>query len=70
MKTSNKTKFLVSLLTIILFLIGAASCATYKENAKTIGGAVGVSARDGAENQVRDEVPENHQEQIYRNEVN
>lgn len=69
MKTSNKTKFLVSLLTIILFIIGAASSQS-SQNATTIGGAVGVSERDGAENQVWEEVPENYQEQIYRTEVN
>ena len=64
---SNKTKILVSLLTGIIFIIGAASCATSQE---VTGNAVGVSARDGAENQVKDEVSENYQEEIYRNEVN
>ena len=67
MKMSNKTKILVSLLTGIIFIIGAASCATSQE---VTGNAVGVSARDGAENQVKDEVSENYQEEIYRNEVN
>ena len=67
MKMSNKTKILVSLLTGIIFIIGAASCATSQE---VTGNAVGVSARDGAENQVKDEVLENYQEEIYRNEVN
>ena len=69
MKMSNKTKILVSLLTGIIFIIGAASCKSAK-NAEAIGNAVGVSARDGAENQVKDEVLENYQEEIYRNEVN